>query len=89
MLYKRVREKETSAYMKDNVTDTPYEFALQFEKFFNYDISGLVYLVEKAAYRKESVTGQDKQKALEIYMNIKRIIKEYKKDKKRGNTYET
>lgn len=82
MLYKRVREKETAFYMKDNLTDTPYEFALQFEKIFDYDISALIYLVEKAAYQEAEVTENDKQKALEIYMKIEHIMKEHRKNKK-------
>ncbi len=92
MLYKRIRDKETYAYIKDSMADTPYEFALQFEYVFQQDISALIYLVEKAAYRNVSITNQEKQVALEIYQQIKSIIKEYKRKKrhkKRGITYET
>ena len=61
---------------------TPYEFALKFEEIFGYDISRFVYLVEKAAYQKQVVNEQDKNEALKSYKVIKKVIKDYKKDKK-------
>ena len=83
MLYKRLREKDAGIYIKDNLADTPYEFAVQFEDIFGYDISAFVYLVEKSAYRNEEVSNQDKQTSIEIYRQIKSQIKEYKKNNKR------
>lgn len=81
LIYKRIREKITKGYIKENSAKTPYEFALQFEEIFDYDISALIYLVEKAAYQNADITNQDKQTALEIYRQIKSKIKEHKKNK--------
>ena len=80
-LYKRILQKDTAFYIKDAITLTPYEFALKFEAIFGYDISALTYLVEKAAYRKEAVSEQDKQDAIAGYTQVKKVIKDYKRKK--------
>ena len=80
-LYKRILQKDTASYIKDAITLTPYEFALKFEAIFGYDISALTYLVEKAAYRQEAVSEQDKQDAIAGYTQVKKVIKDYKRKK--------
>ena len=80
-LYKRILQKDTAFYIKDAITLTPYEFALKFEAIFGYDISALTYLVEKAAYRQEAVSEQDKQDAIAGYTQVKKVIKDYKRKK--------
>ena len=85
LLYKRVMEKDVSVYIMNSEACTPYELALKFEEIFGYDISAFVYLVEKAAYQKQIVNEQDKNEALSSYKAIKKVIKDYKKD--RENTH--
>lgn len=82
LLYRRIMEKEALVYITRIEACTPYEFALQFEEIFDYDISAFVYLVEKAAYQKKIVNEQDKNEALKSYKVIKKVIKDYKKDKR-------
>ena len=82
LLYKKIMEKDAAIYIKNLEMCTPYEVALKFEEIFGYDISSFVYLVEKAAYQKQTVNEQDKQDAFVSYRAIKRVIKDYKKDKK-------
>ena len=74
MLYHRLRDKEVRRYMEGIFAETPYEFAVQFENTFNFDISSLIYLVEKAAYTKKSVSEGEKQMAYELYLLIKKKI---------------
>lgn len=74
MLYRRLREKNLKRYMEENIAETPYEFGVQFENTFNFNISSLIYLVEKAAYTKANVTEGEKQKAYELYLLIKKKI---------------
>ena len=75
MLYRRLREKNLKRYMEENIAETPYEFGVQFENTFNFDISSLIYLVEKAAYTKKSVSEGEKQMAYEFYLQLKKYIK--------------
>ena len=82
LLYKRILEKDTAVYIKNAEAKTPYEFALKFEEIFEYDISSFIYLVEKVSYQKNSVSEQEKREAISNYREVKRVIKEYKKDKK-------
>ena len=82
LLYKRILEKDTAVYIKNAEAKTPYEFALKFEEIFEYDISSFIYFVEKVSYQKNSVSEQEKREAISNYREVKRVIKEYKKDKK-------
>ena len=51
-------------------------------EIFQYDISSFIYLVEKMYYKKTSVDKTTQMEAIRHYKEIKRVIKEYKKDKK-------
>lgn len=82
MLYKRLLEKYAIRYIKVPLVNTPYEFAHKFEELFGEDISPLTYLVEKAAYARETVNSQDKADASKVYHKAKKAVKEYKRKKK-------
>lgn len=77
MLYKRIQQK----YAK-NISDaicTPYEYAEKFETVTKYDISELIYMVEKAVYAEANLNGKDKIRAKELYRGANEAVKEYKK----------
>lgn len=82
LLYKRILEKHSAQYIKEAAINTPYEYAELFECIFGADISSLIYLVEKSAYRNMSVTIQDKKAATEMYMQAKKVVKEHKRKSK-------
>lgn len=82
LLYRRILDKYSTGYIKEPSMNTPYEFAEKFEEVFEFDISPLTYLVEKAAYGKNAVTEQDKAKAEEMYRKAKKAVKEHKEKKK-------
>lgn len=81
MLYKRLVEKDVSVYINTYEMQTPYEFAVKFEKMFGYDISPFIYLVEKVSYQNAFINDQDKNEAIRIYLTARKVIKEYKKNK--------
>lgn len=81
MLYKRILDKYTISYIKEPFINTPYEYAMKFEKIFGMDISQLTYLVEKVSYESRGVSQKDKDVALEVYEKVKSSVKEYAKKK--------
>lgn len=82
LLYKRILEKCVSRHIKDAYVNTPYEFAEKFESIYEYDISPLTYLVEKAVYGKNTINEQERKMAVEMYLKVKKVVRE----KKKGNS---
>ncbi len=78
MIYRRILNKYTHKIIKEADKDTPKEFAIRFENVLDYDISELADIVEKAAYKDEKLSKQEKEKALEIYNKVKQIVKKKK-----------
>ena len=71
MIYSRINKKYTNY--------TPKQYALQFKDDFQYNISSLTSMVEKAAYTKNNITIEEKNSAKQIYEKVKKIIKKNKK----------
>lgn len=82
LLYRRIQKKYTHEKMGVAGPYTPFEYAEAFERAYDYDICELSLLVEKAAYRMEEVSEADKQKATEIYQNVREYLKQRKRIKK-------
>lgn len=82
LLYKRILHKYSIQYIKEEGINTPYEFSEKFEQIFAFDSSTFIYLVEKAAYRNVSITANERKEAMELYQQIKKVIKTYKRKNK-------
>lgn len=81
LLYRRIQRKHTKSSMGETETDTPYEYASEFERIYELNVDELSLLVEKAAYMQEEVTEADKEKAVEIYLAVKEFLKQRKNQK--------
>lgn len=81
LLYRRIQRKHTKSSMGETETDTPYEYAYEFERIYGLNVDELSLLVEKAAYMQEEVTEADKEKAVEIYLAVKEFLKQRKNQK--------
>lgn len=78
MLYKRILNKHSLQYIKEATKNTPYEYAKKFEEIFEFDISPLTYLVERAAYGNGIVTDKERIEAMEMYQQVKKVIRQKK-----------
>lgn len=58
---------------------TPYEYALYFENVIKYDISELVWCIERASYMNENIDTNDKKLAIYIYKQALRGVKKFKR----------
>ncbi len=83
LLYRRILEKQTSAYIKLPFVHTPFEYALKYQEIFGRDITRFIYLLEKAVYSKETVSGEEQKEAIAIYDMVKKDIKAYKKQERK------
>lgn len=81
MIYTRLRDRYSYRLMKASDTLTPYEFAAEFEKTVEFDISSLSYMVERVAYENKELSETDRKTALEIYRNARKAIKAHKRKK--------
>lgn len=70
MIYSRINKKYTNY--------TPKQYATQFKDSFQYNISSLTNMVEKAAYTQKDITDAEKTNAKLIYEEVKKIIKKSK-----------
>lgn len=80
MLYRRIQKKHAKKIMEKGSTGmlTPYEYAGEFERLTNYDISELVYMVEMAVYAEKNININDKVKARQIYQGAKAAVNDLK-----------
>lgn len=81
MIYTRLRDRYSYRLMKASDTLTPYEFAVEFEKTVEFDISSISYMVERVAYENKELSETDRKTALEIYRNARKAIKAHKRKK--------
>ncbi len=79
LLYKRLSQKVTKNMLHRAYTMTPYEYAECFEQKFHYDISSLIYMVEKTAYAVEALKETDKKLAIDVYEGAREAVKKWKK----------
>ena len=83
MCYEQLLRKQAKGIIQNAGTYTPYEFAQEFEKRFGFDISELIYMVERAVYAEETVTTAQKEQARNLYKNAKETVTEWRKKQKR------
>ncbi len=83
MIYRRLRDKHSSRWIANAASMTPYEFAVEFETLMQYDISELIYMVERIAYQNNPLEEYDKKTALKIYRNAGKMIKAYRKRRRK------
>ena len=76
LLYRRIQRKYTKASLGEVGIFTPYEYAYEFKRIYEYNVDELSLLVEKAAYMREEVTLADKRKAVEIYLAVKGLLQQ-------------
>lgn len=68
LLYERLLLKYAQKYMEKPKVNTPYEFAVKFEKITGISIAPLCYLLEKSAYGYKDITPSEREEALNIYL---------------------
>lgn len=83
LLYRRIQDKTAKKLVEDAKTCTPYEYGEKLEAAAGCDISELVYMVERAAYKEESLEAADKTRAKSVYKQAVKDIKAWKKKSKK------
>lgn len=79
MLYKQIRDRYAVNEISNARVCTPYEYAVCFEQVMDYDISEMVYLLERGTYSREDLQESDKKRAEEIYKGAVAKVKAAKK----------
>ncbi len=85
MIYMRLQRKCAKDIIREPKHLTPYEYAVEFERLTTIDISELAYMVENVSYAKGNLDALHVSKAMKLYNNVPRIIKQYKTAKKKKN----
>ncbi|MCM1185939.1 MAG: DUF58 domain-containing protein [Lachnoclostridium sp.] len=80
MLYKRIAGRHMGKLIRNAGAYTPYEYAVIFEDKVGYDMSGITFMLEDAAYCGKTLNGEDKRKAREIYKAAVAALRQKKKE---------
>ncbi len=79
LIYQRIRKKLTNKTIEHAFPLTPTEYGECFREFYVYDIREFIDLVEAAAYMDTEITKVQKEKAMELYEQIRTVIKNKKR----------
>lgn len=82
MVYRRIQRKYTKAEIINPEAYTPYEYADEFWKAYEYSFEELCLLVERAAYTGESLTEEQKESVLKLYEEMREVIGHRRRQKK-------
>lgn len=73
LIYQRIRKKLTAKTIENAFSMTPAEYGRCFTNIYEYDITGLIRLVETAAYTADNLTVPQKEQAYTLYQSLRKI----------------
>lgn len=80
MIYKRIIRRHMGRIIQNSGTYTPYEYAVAFEQKVGYDMSGITFMLEDAAYCGKPLSEEDKKRARVIYKDVVAALRQKKKE---------
>ena len=78
LIYGRIRRKLTHKTIADALTLTPTEYGRRFFAIYQYDIREFITLVEESAYSRQKSTIAQKQRAIQLYQEMRLVARNYK-----------
>lgn len=80
MIYKRITKRHMGRIIQNAGAYTPYEYAAAFEQKMGYDMSGITFMLEDAAYHGKPLNEEDKKRARYIYKDAVAALRRKKRE---------